>query len=188
MGGNPATRNSKLRCTYHKDHGHLIEHCKTLKQFLEGVVSKGHLAEYVKDIEKAKKKENGDIDEDEEPIKKPTNRLVTSVIDVISSITARDEMTKNAIKVPIKRDQCVQNAFASEVMSINAYEDDIKNKSYELTFTNKDMQGVDTSHNDTSVLTVNINTFDLKMLLINPGSSSEIMYRSLFDRLKLPAS
>lgn len=31
MGGNPTTRNSKLQCSYHKDHGHLTEHCKTLR-------------------------------------------------------------------------------------------------------------------------------------------------------------
>lgn len=31
MGGNPVAMNTKLRCSCHKDHGHKIEHCKTLK-------------------------------------------------------------------------------------------------------------------------------------------------------------
>lgn len=50
------------------------------------------------------------------------------------------------------------------------------------------MQGVNTPHNGALVLIVNINTFDVKMVLINPRNSSEIMYHSLFENLKLPAS
>ena len=52
MGGNPATRDKKLRCSYHKDFGHKTENCLTLKKFLEGLVNKGHLAEYIKGMEK----------------------------------------------------------------------------------------------------------------------------------------
>lgn len=74
-------------------------------------------------------------------------------------------------------------------MSIIAYEDDKKDKKkYELKFTYKDMRGVDTPHNDALVIKVNINTFDVKRILIDPGSSSEIMYHSLFKKLKLPPS
>lgn len=50
------------------------------------------------------------------------------------------------------------------------------------------MQGVVKTHNDALVLTVNINTFDIKRLLIDPGSSFEIMYHSLYKKLELPAS
>lgn len=31
MGGNPAAMNTKLRCSYHKDHGYIIENCNILK-------------------------------------------------------------------------------------------------------------------------------------------------------------
>ena len=74
-------------------------------------------------------------------------------------------------------------------MFVIAYEDDERNKkTYELKFTNKDMQGIDAPHNDALVLTVNINTFDVKRVLIDLGSSSEITYHSLFEKLKLPAT
>lgn len=73
-GGNPVARNTKFRWSYHKDHGHKTENCKTLKQVLEELVSKGHLAEYVNGAEKAKK----NIDDDEEPCKKQANRWPTN--------------------------------------------------------------------------------------------------------------
>lgn len=77
----------------------MTEHYKTLKQFLEGLVSNGHLAEYVKYAEKAKMNENDDNNVGDEPIKKPANRLVTGVI---NSTTTRDEITKNVVRVHIK--------------------------------------------------------------------------------------
>lgn len=74
-------------------------------------------------------------------------------------------------------------------MSITTYDKEIKSKrSYELKFTNKSMKGVDTPHNDALVITVNINTFDVKRVLIDPKSSSEIMYHNMFKKLKLPPS
>lgn len=61
-------------------------------------------------------------------------------------------------------------------------------EAYELKFTEHDMQGVDTPHNDALLLTIDINTYDIKRILIDPRSSSEIMYHSLYKKLDLPAS
>lgn len=61
-------------------------------------MSKGHLTEYVKGAEKTKKNDNKDNDEEA-----PVNQLVTSVIDAIHATTTRDAVTRNAIRVHIKR-------------------------------------------------------------------------------------
>lgn len=76
-------RNAKLRCLYHKDHGHIFENCKTLKQFLEGLVSKDHVAKYMKNVEKGKKDGGDDDDSDEEASKKLVNRVVAGIIAAI---------------------------------------------------------------------------------------------------------
>ena len=47
---------------------------------------------------------------------------------------------------------------------------------------------MDAPHKDDLVLMVNINTFDAKRVLIDPGNSSEIIYHSLFQELQLLAS
>lgn len=51
-GENPVKRDSDLRCSYHRGHGHWTENCKTLKQFLEKLVGQESLVEYVKVVEK----------------------------------------------------------------------------------------------------------------------------------------
>ena len=47
LPGNPATRNQKLQCSYHRDKGHLIENCHKFKTHLEQLVSDSHLGEYI---------------------------------------------------------------------------------------------------------------------------------------------
>lgn len=103
MDGNPAAMNSKLRCSYHKDNGHRTKNCKTLKQFLEGLVSKSHLAEYVKNAKKVKRNDSDDSG-DGEPTKKPASKIVTGVINAIYASVSSEALTKNAIRVHIKRD------------------------------------------------------------------------------------
>ena len=94
----------------------------------------------MKTAEKAGWKNSGDSN-DEEPTKKSMNRVVTWVIEAIHASISSDNITKNAIRVQIKIAQCVERALAAEVMSIVAYEKERKNKrSYEFTFTDKDMK------------------------------------------------
>lgn len=50
------------------------------------------------------------------------------------------------------------------------------------------MLGIDMPHNDALVLTVNINMYNVKRILIDPGRFSEIMYHNLYKKLDLPAS
>lgn len=74
MEGNPATRDANLRCSYHRDHGHMTENYKTFKKFLEKWVDQRRLAKYVKDAKKAKRKETVVSDDEEEPPQKANQR------------------------------------------------------------------------------------------------------------------
>ena len=45
----------------------------------------------------------------------------------------------------------------------------------QLSFSDRDLQGVETPHNDALVITLKIATWNVKKVLIDPDSSSEIM-------------
>lgn len=61
--------------------------------------------------------------------------MVTGIIKAIHATTTRDAVTKNAIKVHIRRAQRVKNPFVREFLSIVAYDDGRKiKKAYELKF------------------------------------------------------
>ena len=51
MGGDLASRNQSLYCTYHKEKGHTTEQCRVLKDHLEQLIKAGHLKEFVIDQE-----------------------------------------------------------------------------------------------------------------------------------------
>lgn len=115
--------------------------------------------------------------------------MVTGVIDAIHASTSSGNIIKNAIRMQIKKAQYIKKAFITEVMLVVAYEKERKEKqSYEIKFMNKGMKGIDSQHNNALVITVNMNTFDVKMVLIDSGSSLEIMYNTMFQKLNLPPS
>ena len=54
-----------------------------------------------------------------------------------------------------------------------------------LSFSNEDKVGTLQPHDDASVVTFKIKGYDVKMVLVDQGSSAEIMYLNLYKRLKL---
>jgi hypothetical protein len=55
-----------------------------------------------------------------------------------------------------------------------------KETTKEITFTNHYLEGVQLPHSDALVVTMHIGDFNVKRILIDSGSSIEIMYNSLF--------
>ena len=55
----------------------------------------------------------------------------------------------------------------------------------EIVFNNQDFEGVQLPHSDALVITLRIGDYDVKRILIDPGSLFEIMYESLFRSLGL---
>lgn len=47
MAGDPASRESKPFCAYHRENEHLTESCRAYKGFLEKLVRDGHLRQFV---------------------------------------------------------------------------------------------------------------------------------------------
>jgi hypothetical protein len=47
MPGDPATREGKPYCSYHRERGHLTEQCRAYKYHLEQLVKNGHLRQYI---------------------------------------------------------------------------------------------------------------------------------------------
>ena len=54
-----------------------------------------------------------------------------------------------------------------------------------LTFSNEDKVGTLQPHDDALVVTLRIKQYDVKRVLVNQGSSVEIMYLDLFKGLKM---
>ena len=54
-----------------------------------------------------------------------------------------------------------------------------------MSFSDKDLEWIYCPHNDALVITLRVKDFDVKWILIDQGSSCEIMYYETFKQLKL---
>uniref|UniRef100_A0A2N9HMF9 RNA-directed DNA polymerase n=1 Tax=Fagus sylvatica TaxID=28930 RepID=A0A2N9HMF9_FAGSY len=158
LPGDPATRNHKPMCHYHRERGHPTENCHMFKSHLDQLVSDGHLGEYVNHslTEQEKTKENTG---------RPGNpgTAPTGVIHVIPS--------------PL----CTPIGAAS-------YRSDLQKafhlrQSYEISDSAHLLP-----HNDPLVITLRIGNYDVKRVLIDQGSFAEVMYQELFEKLGLGKS
>ncbi|KAM7502432.1 hypothetical protein LguiB_001336 [Lonicera macranthoides] len=185
MLGDPKMRNSSLKCFYHKDHGHATDTCRTLKQFLEELVEQGRLTKYTKRDE-TKPNEQPRMDKanrDSTQVAKPA----VGTIEAIHGIVNSTEATRNYLRARLARARLWAEAHpVKEIMSVSAppKRDRENNVVYQLSFSEEDLEGIDVPHNDALVIMANICNFDVKRVLIDPGSSSEVMYLKAYNELK----
>ena len=154
-----------------------------LKQHLEDLVKEGHLKEYVEDTRA--KKAQGNLDRKEKR-SVAEEREPAGVIDVVHGVISPTEMTTQSIRTQRK-----MAAHLKEVYQTST-EPSIINKSAqgkgEISFSNEDLRDVVQSHNNALVLTLRVQEYDVRRMLIDPGASSEIIYAGLFDKLGLKQS
>ncbi|GAV59850.1 hypothetical protein CFOL_v3_03381, partial [Cephalotus follicularis] len=56
-----------------------------------------------------------------------------------------------------------------------------------ISFSEADYEGVRLPHDDPVVVTLLVELFTMKMILIDSGSSADILYKHAFDQLRIPA-
>ncbi|GAV88087.1 hypothetical protein CFOL_v3_31511, partial [Cephalotus follicularis] len=56
-----------------------------------------------------------------------------------------------------------------------------------ITFSEADYEGVRLPHDDPVVVTLLVELFTMKRILIDSGSSTDILYKHAFDQLRIPA-
>jgi hypothetical protein len=169
MGGDPSFRESKPFCTYHREKGHLTENCRNYKALLEELVRDGHLRQFIDSTKHQQQREH---------IPKPKAPIGT--IDVIHSYARADNL----------RAETRTAAHLREVFQVSEGVTPVpkrlkKETTEEIIFTDRDLEGVQLPHSDALVVTMQIGDFEVKRILIDPGSSAEIMYDSLFKGLGL---
>ncbi|XP_028121006.1 uncharacterized protein LOC114318337 [Camellia sinensis] len=159
MFGPPDKRRRDQRCEYHKDHGHTTDIRYALKDHLEELVQGGRLAEYLP------KTENPpgvlDVRLDSPPI---------GMIHMIYSIPPSNDI--NLVQLQSSR-------FNPESgMSVKW-----PRLSNEISFSDAILKGVTIPHNDALVIELRVNKFAIYHILIDQGSTSEIMYYKKFLKL-----
>ncbi|GAV67535.1 hypothetical protein CFOL_v3_11040, partial [Cephalotus follicularis] len=155
-------------CKFHRDHGHDTEACCQLTYEIETLIQRGHLRAYVANESR----------KDEKKPRRSTNRGA-----------GNQQPTTGVI-------QTIFGGFAGGVTSSSrkAYvttmvrPDNRPRTNQVITFTDADYDGVQTPHDDAMVVTLTVTNFEDKRVLIDNGSSANIMFYDIFEKMKLGTS
>ncbi|XP_028073052.1 uncharacterized protein LOC114275242 [Camellia sinensis] len=161
--------NLRYYCTFHRKQRHRKEDCLPLKQHLEELVTAGHLDRYidwgVRAAHHALVEPSG-LDDLEVPLQ--------GVVNVIHGIVESTQVCE--LSGMIKKTEHIR-----EVLSVQPA---IKRGKIEeknvISFSSRDLDRIQTPHNDALVVTLRVRDFDVKRILIDQGSSVEIIYYDAF--------
>ncbi|KAK3022570.1 hypothetical protein RJ639_047548 [Escallonia herrerae] len=166
----PNKRNKDLWCHFHNDHGHTTDNCESLKRAIEALIKRGQLRKFV--APKEDRQQTPPAMEEREDREENAG-----IINTISGGLAAGGSSGRARK-----------AYAREVY-ITSQPLDKKSKTVPvaaITFSDEDSKDIQTPHDDPLVITVRAGNFDVKRVLIDNGSSAEILFFDAFKKMNIP--
>ena len=170
MTGNSMRFNLSLYCHYHQDHRHTTENCRNLWDHLDQLVREGKL----KQLLHHSSSQRGQIDS--EPRRDEFLRLPLGMINVIFATLGRIG-------------SCPSRMMFVAQLPTEDYNSKPKRGRIKiqlvLGFSNEDKIETIQPHDDALVVTLKIEGYDVKRVLVDQGSAIEIMYLDLYKGLNL---
>lgn len=162
--------NSKY-CRYHRDIGHTTEECRILKDEVDKLIQRGQLRNYVRDNNQQPR-----------PQAQPNQQGEDIEVRVIMGGPAMGD--SNRARKSYAR-QARTQPFPQQV-NLAEHRNRIPHFSSEpITFTEEEASGLWHPHKDVIVVTLRIASRKVYKILIDNGSSADILFHSTFNRMNL---
>ncbi|XP_012850149.1 PREDICTED: uncharacterized protein LOC105969924 [Erythranthe guttata] len=183
MKENTKRQKSEKYCEYHRDQGHTTDECFQLKQEIERLIKKGHLGEFV-DTPRHQKFKNkphfqqkGEHPNDRKD-REDDNLPTQGIIAVISGGPSSGD-TPSARRASMRA--AGGSYSTTERSAEHVYH--VHHPSPEITFSDDDLEGPRGEHNDALVISASISNYLVKKILVDGGSSADIIYYGAFEKL-----
>jgi len=188
-------------CRYHRNHGHTTEECKALQDKIEELVCAGHFRRFIRRDDHSSsswsrhpprsdhRRPQHDARHDRHPTQptsqepKPARTDITPVdpplrgtINTISGHFASWGSTSSTRKRHLRHIQSINHITHSHH----------KRRMPPIIFTDDDFHGLDHQQDDPMVIIVEIKNYAVKKVLVDQGSSVDILYWATYQKLQLP--
>ncbi|XP_010682161.1 uncharacterized protein LOC104897051 [Beta vulgaris subsp. vulgaris] len=162
-------RDKSKWCEFHRDYGHITEDCKDLKDRIEDLIRRGYFTQYQARVDRKSPSR-----EDENGNRRPVKDRITE-IQVISGGPTRGGSIHGA-KASLKevRHQVNYNT-AGKWPAPPAMPS--------MVFTKEDVRGIVYPHDDPLVVSLQKSTAMVHRVLVDGGSSPNIMYKETFEKM-----
>ncbi|XP_058741497.1 uncharacterized protein LOC131613876 [Vicia villosa] len=191
-------------CKYHKSHGHLTNECIHLKDAIETLIKEGRLSKYTKKREPSRREDPRSSDEGNSPDSRPLQVAlsITRPEDFVPSIRVTTAFSTwegfpTAMVISNGGDpgsltiSSVKRNF-DELISVNSdlgpTLQKFKGKSDPITFYLEELPGGAPNATIPLLVRARMANFDVRRILVDEGSSVDIMYSHLFRTLQLDDS
>ena len=173
----PNVRDKRKYCRFHKDHGHYTEDCRDLKEQIEELIRRGKLQQCVKKGDSAKygqKCQQGGFRKDEDH-SQPRPQIALGEIKTITGGPITGDLFRS-----------LKKSYQRQINSVHSLPP-MKHRrtSQDMCFSEEDARGVKQPHDDPLVIMIMIEGFNTRRVLVDNGSSADIIYLSVFQQLKL---
>ncbi|XP_034680117.1 uncharacterized protein LOC117910172 [Vitis riparia] len=176
LGSDPSRRDHSKKCAYHKEHGHTTETCRSLQYLVERLIKAGHLRQYLRSDAR-----NGDVSRGRDSGAPMAPTAPKAVINYINGGPSDEELNSKR-----KRQRLIREAMVHE--SINSIRPGITEGSLNpidgtITFPPVDPMRILRPHRDALILSLGIDKFDVRRILIDPGSSADLVQASVISHM-----
>ncbi|KAK0575202.1 hypothetical protein LWI29_035397 [Acer saccharum] len=179
MNALPEHRDPKLRCEFHGDHGHRTEDCIALKFEVAELLKQGHLREFLTDKGKQTyarrddQRQTGSVDSPPEPPRQDR---------VINCISGGFEVSGVSYSAAKRHTRQVSNA---EIQPNREHPSKVDET---VTFRSTDKSDLFSPHHDALVISLHIANCLTKRILIDNGSSCNILFNSALREMQVDES
>ncbi|KAL2228828.1 UNVERIFIED_CONTAM: hypothetical protein Sindi_1862500 [Sesamum indicum] len=171
MKDNPKRLKSDKYCRFHRDRGHTTEECHHLKNEIEKLIQRGYLKEYVNQGPKHQPRESTS-----KQVGNGDNQPTAGVIAVISGGPAGGD-SANARRALTRAARGSHAQAPIQVHTIRSLQED------EISFGKQDLDPTRNQHNDALVISATISNFWVKKILVDSGSSADIIFHDAYVQL-----
>nr|CAN83396.1 hypothetical protein VITISV_021698 [Vitis vinifera] len=172
----PSTRDRSKRCAFHKDHGHTTETCRSFQFLVEKLIKAGHLKQYLRS-------DNGgrDASQRHNPGNLRAPAAPKAVINYITGGPSDEEYDSRR-----KRQKLLRAASIRE--RINSIRPGLTGEGPRpidgtIIFPPVDPTRTLQPHRDALILSLEIGDFDVRRILVDPGSSADLVQASVVGRM-----
>ncbi|XP_058189394.1 uncharacterized protein LOC131306978 [Rhododendron vialii] len=180
LRSDPSRRAKDKYCRFHRDHRHNTDDCIDLKQQIGDLIQRGRLQRFVtKKHQKQPRKEN--TNKERRDGAAPRSGPIGE-IKVIHGGFAGGGESSHARKAHLRK---LRTEEYLEVNTIDRPSKIQKKEEIPIIFSEEDLKGIQIPHDDPLVITIVIANYLTRRVLIDSGSSADILYLHAYDQLKV---
>ena len=180
MKSNPSTRDNTKYCEFHRDYGHRMNDCIQLKREIEFLIRRGYLQRFISSESQPQNQAQNQAPAQQPP---PPPRQTTAQhqqplgeIHVISGGFAGGGESSSARKAHLRS---IRSAEIEEIQTVSKQ----PRLDTSITFSYSDLEGCQHPHDDPLVVRVVVANKTIHRVLVDNGSSADIIFASAFDKM-----